>query len=280
MTKHGITLLLFLAPFFATNAQNEAPRAPDGFTTDTVKDCWDDQYVFIRYDSIPALLVDSVIDFSGNKIAAKDLRRSAWLYEYALTPSYPLNIKQIRWDQIEPKLKKRKQVTFFKTGGGLIPHGINYIAKIKGKEVTIDSPEKFRKLFAPVETIQEAIAFAALFTDSYPMYDLDFLVDPVPPEEPWIPFNIDSITGDTIYNIKMIRPLKEVNWIIYTSEIISSYALQTADGYELLLYHYKVFGCSHPYIRRRIKVTFDGMVEILDEQDAFQDLDDDGLCID
>lgn len=254
-----------------------------GYSTkfyEMVTDYLDNQYMFIRHDSIPGLLVDSVSNHEGNKVAAKDLR-GAEQYYHALTPYYPLSIKRTYYDEVRQIIERGETPpTFFETGGGLIPVGINYVAEIDNEKVIIDSQEKFRQIFAPVETVQEAIAFAYIFTDSYPLYNLDYLVEPAPIEEPWSPFEIDLITQDTLWMIMPHHIIKEPGWNIYTPEIVSSYAKYTDEGYELLLYHYKLFGCSHPYSRRVIKVSFDGMVEILEEQEAFERWDEVGLCID
>lgn len=271
-----IVLALFSGSFFALGAQSEKSSAPVHSVPDTVVDFWGEQYLFIRHDSIPMLLVDSVIDFHGNKIVARDLQGISKYY-YALTPTCPMGV--IRdWDALE-KSRNGEMPQYFKIGGGLVPVGINYVAIIDGEQVVIDSHEKFRELFAPVETVQEAIAFAYFFTDSEPIYNLDFLVTPAPsePEETRAPFWV--IGQDTLWNPVPVPPPLDV-WYVCTPEIISSYAVQLEDGYELLLYHYKVFGCSHPYIRRRVKVAFDGKVEILEERDAFGLYEENGLCVD
>ena len=182
-----IILALFSIPFFALKAQGENSSAPVRSVPDTVIDVWGEQYLFIRHDSIPMFLVDSVIDFYGNKIVARNLQGISKYY-YALTPACPMEI--IRDYEALEKSRNGETLQYFKTSGGRVPIGINYVAIIDGEQVVIDSHEKFRELFAPVETVQEAIAFAYFFTDSEPIYNLDFLVTPAPsePEETRAPF--------------------------------------------------------------------------------------------
>lgn len=267
----------------AINAQNRHSDFQNVSSIDTVVDVFGEKYIFIRHDSIPLVLADSVTDFNGKKKATKDLYEST-LYNYALTPLLPLSPRHTSFN--EATAMKKKETDFFEVTDGMFPAGINYHTKICDEEVIIDSHEKFREIFAPVQTAQEAIAFAYYMTKSEPLYNLDYLVDLAPKvETDTMPsFKIQPVTGDTIWNIKII-PLKKIRpaeeeWMIYTPEIISSYAVKVEDGYELLLYHYKVFGCEHPYSRRHIKVFFNRVVKIIDEQEAFQCFGAMGYCVD
>lgn len=285
-TKTFMILMLSAVAFIEVNAQCKINDPQHVSSTDTVIDTSGDKYIFIRHDSIPLILTDSVIDFKGGKKAVKDLRDYK-LYNYALTPLLPLSQKRFSHTESVAAVKEGKG-NFFKVTDGMLQAGINYVAKIHDQEVIIDSHEKFRQLFAPVETVQEAIAFAYYFTDSSPLYNLDYLVE-VPPiiekDTTSKYYLIDTATVDTVWAQQKIKPILRVRpiekqWIIYTPEIISSYAVKVEDGYELLLYHYQVFGCEHPYIRRHIKVYFNGIVQILDEEAAFQSWSDVGNCVD
>lgn len=252
-----ILLMLSGVALIAVNAQNRNTGFQKVSSIDTVVDVHGDKYIFIRHDSIP-------LDYTN-----------------ALTPQLPLLKRYTSYQKM--CTMKEGEAKFFKMSGGMIPTGINYVTKIHNKEVIIDSHEKFREIFAPVETVQEAITFAYYIADSWPLYNLNHLVELPPIVDSIPPFKIELATGDTLWNIKRIsiitKPIEE-QWIIYTPEIISSYAVKVEDGYELLLYHYKIFGCEHPYIRRHIKVYFNGMVKIMDEQEAFQCLGDVGRCLD
>lgn len=244
---------------------------------------------FIRHDSIPMILADSVVDFYGRKIAAKDLNTHKPLYYYAaLTPDYPIEPIYTPFSKF-PDEVQRSGPKCFKVSGGLVLHCINYQACINGDTILINSHKKFRELFAPVESEQEAIAFAYIFTDSKPMYHLDFLE---PGFEKYTYYEREEIKETRLKNgktrkeiivrrdsIMNLQPLNK--WFIAQPKpVISSYVKKVDDGYELLLYHYAVFGCSHPYMRRLVKVTFDGHVEIMEEYEAFGNIEDLGLCVD
>lgn len=236
------------------------------------------KFELVHHDSIPLTTVDSIITFAGQKVAIKDSKESA--YYAALNPIYP--VRQV-FSCGRNAIDTYNTIGCFKGGGGLLLTCINYNVLINGDTVLISSPEKFREIFAPVDNPQEAIAFAYFFTGSEPMYNFDFLL-PEPELEPqYMPFYvIDSISGkvtDTI-NFKRLAPIKPGAWLVYQPTITSSYVKKVEDGYELLLYFYKVFGCSHPYIERLIKVYTDGRVEIVEAKEAFEHSESIGFCVD
>lgn len=225
-----------------------------------------EKYTFIRHDSLP--------DVSG------------------LTPDYPLSMRR-RWAKDIPEKELRSPgFRCFRTGGGLVWGCMDYIALVAGERVVIDSPEKFRELFAPVETREEAMTFARILTDSYPIYNLDFLM---PEPDEYLYFETLEYDGERydrksgkwviwvdsrMDSIKIVKPLEGWHIVQTTPEVESSYVRRVKDGYEVLLYHYQVFGCSHPYSRRIVKVTFDGRAEIVADEKAFFRWEEEGFCVD
>ena len=261
-----------------------------GYSTASAQESKQEQkYRFIRNDSIPMFLPDTIVTWSEHKVATKGITTRHPLYYYAaLKPTLPL-IKQYTSYSGYSK-EERANIKSFGVTNGMIPHYISYKTVIAGDTLEIDSHEKFREIFAPVESVQEAIAFAYIFTDSKPMYNLDFLepytftgkyeyIESVEYKETRLKngqTQIEAIvTMDSLY---VVPPLG--GWKIFEPEIISSYVKEIEEGYELLLYHYVVFGGSHPYLRRLIKVTFDGNVEIIEECQAFANMSDYGLHVD
>jgi len=231
------------------------------------------KYTFIKYDSIPMISTND-----------RD-------YYSALTPTYPIHpVWTATWKIPYEKISNTK---CFKMGGGMIEQCINYKVLIDGDTVLIDSHEKFREIFAPVDNEQEAIAFAYIFTDSEPMYNLDFLYKQCEQEllqtanreynrlqmELYQKRINDELTDIPELRMEWLVDLENY-WYIHQPIISSSYVKKVEDGYELLLYHYVVFGCSHPYMERLIKVYFDGNVEILEQRAAFSKASENGFCLD
>ncbi len=267
-----------------------------------------EKITFIKHDSIPMISVDSVINLQGEKIASKSLTTEN-SDDSALTPTYPMySVWTATWKIPRDKLHSTK---CFKMGGGLIEQCVNYKIVInEDTTVLIDSHEKFREIFAPVDSEQEAIAFAYFFTDSKPIYNLDFLEKDYEQQKKYEQARSDlerenenyrraleeyeraikeyeqegkewdSYLGNLIPKVPTPLSSRFPLWYIYQPTISSSYVKKVDDGYELLLYYYVVFSCSHPYMERIIKVCFDGTVEILEEQAAFESEEEFGHCID
>jgi hypothetical protein len=279
----------------------------------------DTPFTIISHEPVQMFFPDTIVTFSGEKIDSKILSPKGDLYYFAaLTPAYPM---EKVWTQLDRYDRKEDMAgKCFDFSIGLIPYCINLQALNDGDTVLIDSPEKFREIFAPVESVQEAIAFAYFFTESRPMYNFDFLEerDKRPQidqerasffewEEKMIYYkkelekyqiekeNYEKIMKKWKPNQGVPAPTPPIMpmspgmpmpptppriWNIYQPIINSSYAKEVDDGYELLLYHYEVFGCSHPYWERLIKVYFDGKVEIMRTQVAFENKMEIGLCVD
>lgn len=265
MCKHLILVIFFFFSFIVIDAQNKVE--------------------FIYHDSIPLVAADSMVMYNGEKQAVNKLERLD-LYSAALTPTYPIREWVYRPNEeqmAEIRIGKR---TYFKESRGMIPHCINYIAIVNGNSIEIDSPEKFREIYAPVDTKSEAIAFAYFFTESYPIYNLDFLVPPIidKPKYHYYDFlehdSVNDVWTERKDSMRIYEPISDKWWGIDLPIIESSYVKETDYGYELLLYNYKVFGCSHPYRQRLIRVFHSGEVEIVEEKDAFYWSEDVGFCID
>ncbi len=120
-----------------------------------------------------------------------------------------------------------------------------YIAEQGEESRLIASKEEFRSLFAPVETKEEALAFAVALTSSLPRYDTS-----VP--EGYFPV---------------------------TSSVKPTYAIETEEGYLVHLFDSELCGCgSHPYYAIEYLVTRDGNVTELFREKVFDSTMQ--ICID
>jgi hypothetical protein len=167
-------------------------------------------------------------------------------YEKADTPSLFLG-------SLKPKLPLAEAYSFeFKekclwTSQGMLAVCYSLVAKQSDTLVLIDTEEKFRKTFAPIDNEQEAIGYVAYLTRTYPKYDIS----------------------------------KKLRYRVYSSQFPSTYAKKVNGGFEVLLHDKKVFGCGpHPYFYKLFKVTDSGEITLLKTVKMFEDPEEDALCVD
>jgi len=118
----------------------------------------------------------------------------------------------------------------------MMPLFRRYIAKQGEEFKLIESIEDFRSIFAPVETKEEALAFAVALTSSLPRYDTSVPEDYFP----------------------------------VSSSITPTYAKETEGGYMVHLFDSEICGCgSHPYYAIDYLVTRDGNVTELSREKVY-----------
>ena len=123
----------------------------------------------------------------------------------------------------------------------------NLIALIKDTLTLIDTEEKFRNIFVPIDNEQEALSYVAYLSRTYPKYDI----------------------------------VKKFRYRVYSSHFPSTYAKRIAGGFQVLLHDKKVFGCGpHPNYYKLFKVTESGQITLLQTVKMFEDPEEDGLCVD
>jgi hypothetical protein len=130
---------------------------------------------------------------------------------------------------------------------GMIMTCNSMVVKSHGTLVLIDTEEKFREIFAPIDSEQEAVSYVAYLTRTYPKYDIE----------------------------------KKLRYRTFISHFPSTYAKQVEDGYEVLLHDKKVFGCGpHPNFYSLFKVSKAGYINLLKTVKMFEDPKEDALCVD
>ena len=159
-----------------------------------------------------------------------------------------------------------------------------YRAIIDERTISISSFERFRENFAPVESVQEAIAFAYLATGSFPIYNLDFLKRGVQQWKLTKEEARQQNTANVQDSVFIAQHLSQLSWRergqiweMYIPKVETTFVKMTDEGYKLLLYHQRTEGSPEfagPFMKRLIKVTFNGEVEILEEVKAFGNLSD------
>jgi len=131
--------------------------------------------------------------------------------------------------------------------GCLSPQLIRYVVAQDGNYQLIQNISGLQEIFAPIENEQEALAYAIAATGYQANYDFDatqdlrYLVDELPETK------VDAVT----------------------------------DGFEVLLYDYQFCGCGpHTHFISKVKVFFDGSIQKSDPIPAYEDPEQDGLCVD
>ena len=120
--------------------------------------------------------------------------------------------------------------------GCMMPLFRRYIAKQGEEFKLISSKEEFLSIFAPVETKEEALAFAVALTSSLPRYDTS------------VPEGYFSVTS-------LIRP---------------THAEVSEEGFKVHLFDSVLCGCgSHPYYAIEYLVTKDGNVTELSREKVY-----------
>ena len=120
--------------------------------------------------------------------------------------------------------------------GCMMPLLRKYIIR-QGEEIKlIESAEDFRSEFAPVETKEEALAFAIALTSSLSRYDTS------------VPEDYFSVS----------------------STITPTYANETEEGYIVHLFDSQLCGCgTHPYYAIDYMVSIDGNVTEISREEVF-----------
>ena len=267
------------------------------------------EFTFIRYEPIQMHATDSIMihfreyhwgeigrwgEFAGirsEKIAVRNL--AAGRVHYTLSYLMALEPTFLIWQEaLSHRYEERRNIRCIRVDFN--PYSgdfcVIFRAIIESDTITINTPEKFRELFAPVENAQQAVAFAHIFTGAVLKYHFEHLKRKIR-DEIWrarleeIKANQqEQLENDKVQNIvpqedtiriipppppPPLPPLLPPRIEIHQTEIISSNVERTDDGFKVWLYcrstpHYEWVRFSLTYTRKLIMVTFDGKVEILE----------------
>ena len=108
----------------------------------------------------------------------------------------------------------------------------------------IDTNEKFKRFFAPVDSKEEALSFACALSNSEPKYDFSDIKD---------------------------------NFILYQQEINVTNVKELSNGYEVQLFLYQMTGCPpHYYYSTKYFVGKNGDVKEIERKKFYEDPNDGG----
>ncbi|RKZ62706.1 MAG: hypothetical protein DRR08_05305 [Candidatus Parabeggiatoa sp. nov. 2] len=178
----------------------------------------------------------------------------------AVTPAYPMVLCLILPDSrrypnspdfasklSEEIIKQIEKEGYFSRGQGRKRRYTRYVILQDGQFQLIKNIDELQKMFAPIESPQEALSYVLMAT----------------------PFS--AHTG------QKINPA----YRYYTDVIEDTHVVATKDGFEILLYTYRNFGCgSHPTSTIRVTLRLNGMISYPSQRIAYANPAEDNLCVD
>lgn len=132
-------------------------------------------------------------------------------------------------------------------GCGMLPVYRKYIVFRNESFKIINNQAEFKKLFAPVESADEALAFAIALTKSEVRSDVQV------PE----------------------------GFVAESKDLTPTYVREVEGGYKVRLFGYNCSGCGpHHYFAMEYLVTKDGDVREISRENLYRDPKEDHLCVD
>ncbi len=164
----------------------------------------------------------------------------------ALNPSFPIVLCFVvparRPDHQEPP-----PGSYLYRQGGLLGMYARYLIQRDNEFQVLQTPEELKNTFAPIESPDEALAYAIAVKGLDAVYGLKY--------EPGYAYSVDVIED--------------------------SFARPDGDGYVVRLFHFRMFGCGpHEMVAFDLRVSRDGTIQDVAQQAMYRDPKMDGLCID
>lgn len=131
--------------------------------------------------------------------------------------------------------------------GCLLPVYVRYVISKEGQFAAIETTEDLQEVYAPIETPDEALSYALAATGLEAKYGLQ----------------------------------RQPGFRYFQDTLEDTFVIETADGFELLLYHYQVCGCGpHTTSAIRLQISREGIIKEITKSPAYEDPAEDGLCVD
>lgn len=170
----------------------------------------------------------------------------------ALDPSYPVALCLVMpyRNLEEPGTENTRMLAegkYFFNIGGIEPAYVRYVISQDNQFELIETENKFRTIFAPITSPQEALSFALAVRNLSAYYGLKI----------------------------------EPRYQYFVDEIEDTHVDETADGYLVHLFFYEAFGCGpHLTYAVDVNVSTQGHVMETNKEPIYKDPSEDGLCVD
>ena len=165
-----------------------------------------------------------------------------------LEPSYPIAICAIRPDAVSEELRAEiDSGQFFYYTGGLFGSYVRYVVHQNSEFVLLKTEEEFRRLFAPIESSEEALSYVLAVKNLSAYYGLK--------HDPAYKYEVNTIED--------------------------TYITPDSDDFLVHLFYDQVFGCGpHWTSEVDVRVSIEGHVEEIASKPIFRDPNLDELCVD
>ncbi len=167
-----------------------------------------------------------------------------------LEPSYPIAICAFQYipgegtEELEAVIESGQ---FFYYTGGLFGTYIRYIIYQNGEFVLLKTEEDLRKLFAPIESPEEALSYVMAAKNLSANYGIQY--------DPAYEYEVDTIED--------------------------TYVINDTDGYLVHLFYDQAFGCGPHWISEvDVHVSVEGNIEERSSRQLFRNPDLDDVCFD
>jgi len=200
----------------------------------------------------PNLAAVSIDVFSDDTLLANfgcDEIQAPTSFIGGLKPTYPIAICAIYrpGEGTEELASEIESGQFFYYSGGLFGNYVRYIIYQDGKFILLKTEEDLRKLFAPIESPDEALSYVLAAKNLSAYYGLHY--------DPAYEYEIDTIED--------------------------TYVTPDTDGYLVHLFHDQTFGCGPHWISEvDVHVSVEGNIEERRSRQIFRNRDLDDLCVD
>ena len=167
-----------------------------------------------------------------------------------LEPSYPIAICTLQYTPGEGTEELAAEIEaeqYFYYTGGLFGTYIRYIIYQNGEFVLLKTEEDLRKLFAPIESPEEALSYVLAAKNLSASYGIQY--------DPAYKYEVDRIED--------------------------TYVTPDTDGYLVHLFPDQAFGCGPHWISEvDVHVSVDGNIEERSSRQLFRNPDLDDVCFD
>jgi hypothetical protein len=165
----------------------------------------------------------------------------------ALDPAYPLArclYYPTRHQQENPDALNEERLF---NAGCLLPVHVRYVISRDGQFVSINNLAELQETYAPLESPEEALSFALAATGLEAKFGLQ----------------------------------RQANFRYFVDQLEDTHTEEVDGDYEILLYHYQVCGCGpHTTSAVLLRVSRDGDVQETSTTPAYENPEEDGLCVD
>lgn len=124
---------------------------------------------------------------------------------------------------------------------------IRYLVRVNDETILVDSTEMMAKIFAPIDSVEEALSYTIATTGYAALFDLETIKKPT----------------------------------LYIDQVEESFVEEIDNGYIVHLFDTFLCGCG-PHVMQSVAVTVlqDGSIQIAEPVDALSDPQYDDLCVD